>query len=346
MQKPDRGFWRQPAVPRTLGGLAVLLLMALPHLVNPFFVHSMILIIMYAALATAWNWLGGYAGQPSVGHAVFFGLGAYGTALGQTWYDLNPWVGALIGILVAVLFAAVIAFPTFRLKGHYFAIATIAVAEIVYAVFMNWEKAGGGVGLSLKIRESSLVNFQFAGKTGYYYLILAILGVGLVITYLLERSRPGYYFRAIKGDSDAARALGIDIFKYKMMAMLLSASLTALIGAYWANYVLFIDPDSGLSGSMSVQILLIAAVGGVGSLWGPVIGALILVPLSEATRALLGGQGAGAALMLYGGLIMLVSVLQPAGIMGAVQARRRAAQAARRTTTATEEVVRDAAAGS
>jgi branched-chain amino acid transport system permease protein len=182
---------------------------------------------------------------------------------------------------------------------------------------------GGGAGLSLAIGEPSLLHFRFTGKQGYWYVIGLILIATLWVTHRLERSRAGYYFRAIKGDSDAARALGIDVLRYKMVAMALSAGFAALVGAFWANYVLFVDPESVLAITISVQILLIAALGGVGTMWGPLIGTAILVPLSEATRGYLGGQGGGAALILYGGLIMLVSVIQPAGIMGAVRARRR-----------------------
>lgn len=308
-------------------GLLLVVLLCLPYLVEPFWVHLGILIAMYGSLATAWNWLGGYAGQVSLGHAVFFGLGAYGTSVGQLWWGLNPWVGTALGVLAAVLFSLVVGYPCFRLRGHYFAIATIAVGEIVGIVFTNWERAGGAVGLFLPLRPSSLLNFQFKGKAGYFYIVLVILALGLAVTRQLERTRPGYYFRAIKEDPDAARALGIDIVRYKLMAMALSAGLTALVGAFWANYVLFIDPESVLPMMLSIQICLVAVLGGVGSLWGPLVGACILIPISELTRTFLGGTGRGIDLVMYGFLIMLVAVVQPAGIMGALRGRRRRSKA-------------------
>jgi len=325
MQSTSSLFWHQHPLTRVVAIAAALVaVLAAPAMLNAYYMHILILIAMYVGLAVAWNWLGGYAGQPSIGHSMFFGVGAYGTTLCQIWLGLNPWLGTAAGIAIALVAGVLIGLPTFRLKGHYFAIATIALSEILFAIFANWSAVGGGAGLSLPIGETSLWNFRFTGKTGYWYVIATVLIAAILVTYWIERSKAGYYFRAIKGDADAAKAVGIDILQYKMRAMLMSAGLSALIGAFWANYVLFVDPESTLTTTISIQILLIAALGGVGTVWGPLIGAIILIPLSESTRAWLGGSGAGAALMLYGGLIMLVAVIQPAGIMGAVRARQRA----------------------
>lgn len=312
----------------------------LPQMLDAYYSHIYILILMYATLATAWNWLGGYAGQASVGHVVFFGIGAYGTALGQAWWNLNPWVGTLLGIILAVTFSILIGSATFRLRGHYFSIATIAIGEIMVALFSSWERAGAGAGVFIPIRDSSIINFQFSGKIGYCYLILGMLVLGLIVTAYLETTRPGYYFRAIKGDPDAAQAVGINLLQYKLLAIGISAALTALVGAFWANYVLFIDPASVYSSSISIQMLLIAALGGVATIWGPVIGAFILIPISEVTRMFLGGSGRGLDMVLYGGLIMLVAVIQPAGILGAIRVRRE-----KRRDTATKKVLQPVSDG-
>jgi len=285
----------------------------------------MIRIFLYAMLATAWNLLAGYCGQISLGHAVFFGTGAYTSTLllQQGWLGVwaSPWVGMALGALLAALLSQVIGFPVFRLRGHYFAIATIAVGEIVQTVVINWDAVGGARGLFVPIkRPDSLVNFQFhESKRTYYYIALALLVLAIGISRWIVRSRTGYYFRAIREDQDAAAALGIPVARYKQRAMAISAALTALGGTFYAQYVLFIDPESVLPLSLSILVCLVAVLGGVGTLWGPILGAAILVPLGEITRVQLGGTGKALDLVIYGLLIMIVSVVQPGGIMALLQ---------------------------
>ncbi|MBI2525288.1 MAG: branched-chain amino acid ABC transporter permease [Candidatus Rokubacteria bacterium] len=291
----------------------------------PFPRHVMIMIFLYAMLAQAWNLLAGYCGQISLGHAVFFGAGAYTSSVLVKQLGLTPWLGMLAGALVAVALSQVIGYPVFRLRGHYFAIATIAVGEIVQTLVINWDWVGGARGLFVPLkRPDSFLNFQFhESKQAYYYIALGFLLLALWITRRTERSRTGYYFRAIREDQDAAASLGIPVARYKLRAMALSAGLTALGGTFYAQYILFIDPESVLPLSLSILICLVAVLGGVGTLWGPLIGAAILVPLGEGTRVFLGGTGKALDLVVFGALIVLVSVIQPGGIMALAQRGRR-----------------------
>ena len=308
------------------GLLALGALLAFPLVFTlPFPRHVMIMIFLYAMLAQAWNLLAGYCGQISLGHAVFFGTGAYTSSVLVKEFGLTPWIGMLAGALVAVALSQLIGYPVFRLRGHYFAIATIAVGEIVQTLMINWDWVGGARGLFVPIkRPDSFLNFQFhESKQTYYYIALGFLLLALWITQRITRSRSGYYFRAIREDQDAAASLGIPVARYKQRAMALSAGLTALGGTFYAQYILFIDPESVLPLSLSILICLVAVLGGVGTLWGPVIGAAILVPLSEGTRIYLGGTGKAIDLLVFGALIVLVSVIQPGGIMALAQRGRR-----------------------
>ncbi len=319
---------------RALAALLLLAVVAFPLVfTRPFPRHVMIMIFLYGALATAWNILAGYCGQISLGHAVYFGIGAYTSTLLVREVALTPWLGMLAGAALAVIVSQLIGYPCFRLRGHYFAIATIGFGEIVQTCVLNWNLVGAARGLFVPIkRPDSLLNFQFhQSKTFYYYIALGLVALALGATSWIERSRRGYYFRAIKEDQDAAASLGVQVAREKQAAMAVSAALTALGGTFWAQYVLFIDPESVFPLSLSILICLVAVLGGVGSLWGPLLGAAVLVPLSEGTRVLLGGTGKALDLLIYGALIMVIAVFQPAGMMGLVRQlgrRRRVAAAA------------------
>ena len=307
------------------GVILTIALLAFPLVFKkPFPQRMMILIFMYALLGGAWNILGGYAGQVSLGHAIFFGLGAYTSSLMLIRWGITPWLGMVAGIFVAVVVSIIIGYPCFRLAGHYFAIATIAAGEIVAIVFLNWKLMGGAIGLFLPLLEESFLNFEFhSSKAPYYYIILAMLVVTVFVAYRVERSRLGFYFRAIKNDPDAARSLGIDLTKYKLIAMIISAALTAMAGTFYAQYLLFIDPHTVLPLMLSIQMCLIPVLGGTGTIAGPIIGAFILIPMAEYTRVYLAGKVSGLHLFLYGLLIMVFAVFQPAGLMGLVQRFRR-----------------------
>jgi branched-chain amino acid transport system permease protein len=304
---------------RLLLGLLLLGALLFPLVFTlPFPRHVMILIFLYGALAAAWNILAGYCGQISLGNAVFFGIGAYTSTLLGRETGLTPWLGMALGAALAVVASQIIGYPVFRLRGHYFAIATIAIGEIVQTLIINWDWAGGARGVFVQIkRPDSFLNFQFhQSKAVYYYIALGLLLLALAATRWLERARSGYYFRAIREDQEAAASLGIHVAREKHRAIALSAALTALGGTFYAQYILFIDPESVFPLSLSVLICLVAVLGGVGTLWGPVLGAAVLVPLSEGTRVYFGGTGKALDLLVYGALIMVISVVQPAGLMG------------------------------
>ncbi|RMF83323.1 MAG: branched-chain amino acid ABC transporter permease [Nitrospinota bacterium] len=283
----------------------------------PFPRHLMIMIFLYGMLAQAWNILAGYCGQISLGNAVFFGIGAYTSTLLLQRLGLTPWIGMFAGAGVAVLVSLIIGFPCFRLGGHYFAIATIAIGEIVQTIAINWDWIGGATGLFVPILPDSFLYMEFhKSKLPYYYISLGFAVTAFLTTYLVERSRLGYYFRAIKEDPEAAKSLGIHITKYKLIAIALSAFFTAIGGTFYAQYVLYIDPDSVLPLQLSILVCLITVLGGVGNLWGPLLGVAVLIPLSEGTRIYLGGGGTAVDLVVYGALIMLISVFQPEGLIG------------------------------
>ncbi len=303
-----------------IGGLIVLgaALLAFPAVFTlPYPRDVMIKIFLYALLAQAWNFLGGYCGQVSLGNAVFFGIGAYTSSILLVWWGWSPWLGMLAGSALAVLVSQAIGFPCFRLRGHYFAIATIAIGEIVQTIALNWDAIGAARGLQLPIKPETLFDFQFhRAKWPYYYIALGLFAGVFGVTALVERSRAGYYFRAIREEPDAAASLGVPLTRYKLLAIALSAAFTAAAGSFYAQYVLFIDPESVFPLSLSILVCLVAVLGGVGNLWGPLLGAAILIPLSEATRVYFGGTGKAVDLMIYGGLIVLVAVFQPAGLAG------------------------------
>jgi len=306
-------------------GLLLVAAVAFPYMFRlPYHRDVVIKLYLFAMLAQAWNILAGYCGQVSLGHAVFFGAGAYTSSLWQTAGGGNPWVGLVAGVLIAVALSVAIGYPCFRLRGHYFAIATIAVGEIVHTVAINWEFIGGARGLTLPIRKDSLADFQFAtAKYPYYYIILALLILCLLVSWWIERARAGYYLRAIKEDPVAAQSLGVPITRYKQIAMAISAAFVAAGGTFYAQYVLYIDPDSVLPLSLSILICVLAVIGGVGTLWGPLVGSALLIPLSEFTRVKFGGTGSAVDLLIYGALLTVVAVFQPTGLVGLVQRLRR-----------------------
>lgn len=297
--------------------LAILFLLFPAFFSLPFPRHLMIMIFLYATMGLAWNLIGGYAGQISLGHAIFFGIGAYTSSLMLMKLWISPWVGMFMGGIFSVIVAFIIGYPCFKLAGHYFAIATIAIGEIAQHWMLNWDWAGAAVGLTLPILPESLINLEFhSSKAPYYYIALGILTLAILSTYFIDRSKLGYYFKAIKGDLEAARSLGINVWKYKFYALALSAFLTSLCGSFYAQYVLYIDPDSVFPLMLSIVVCLVATLGGAGTVWGPVIGAFILIPISETTRIYLGGGGKGTDLIIYGLLIMLISIYQPFGVIG------------------------------
>jgi branched-chain amino acid transport system permease protein len=308
-----------------LPGMLGALVLAYPLLTAGSAVYQRLgaLVLLAAIGASAWNLIGGYAGQVSVGHTVFFGAGAYAAIAGYTHFGLPPIAGAPIGALVAILIAALIGVPTLRLSGHYFSMATIAVAELVRVLIINWEWVGGAQGISGPAVPRTVLDLSFISAMPYYYIFLAVLGAILFLTWRIEESRMGFYLRAIKDSERAARSLGVAAGRYKLYAYMLSAGLTAVAGSLYAIMFGFIDPESGFGILISVKMLIMAALGGAGLLFGPLVGALILVPLEEISNSLLGGKGAGLTFVVYGAIIVIIARFLPSGLLALFAGRAR-----------------------
>lgn len=272
-------------------------------------------VLLAAIGASAWNILGGYAGQISVGHAVFFGIGAYTPLLIFTKLGLPPVVGVPVGILVSAAVAVVIGMPTFRLTGHYFSMATIAVAELIRLVLSNWDYVGAATGLMGPAVARTWLDLSVRSPIPYYYIFLVVLACLLLLTWHLQRSRMGYYWRAIRAGERPARSLGVPVVRYKLYALLLSAGFTSVAGSLYSLMVGFIDPESGFGILKSVELIIIAALGGAGRLFGPLVGAMILVPLQTMTNSLYGGGGSGLTYIIYGGIIVLLARFEPGGLL-------------------------------
>jgi branched-chain amino acid transport system permease protein len=296
--------------------VALALVIAYPLLFSTAFQQRLgALVLLYAIAASAWNIVGGYAGQVSVGHVVFFGCGAYAAMGAYHHFHLPPMVGIPAGIAFAVGIAASIGVPTLRLSGHYFSMATIAVAELARLIVINTEYLGAAVGLSGPTVPRNVFDLSFISALPYYYLFLAILIITLLITWWMTNSRMGFYLRAIRDSERAARSLGAPASRTKLYAFMLSAGLTSVAGALYAMMFGFVDPESGLGILISVKMLIMAALGGAGMLFGPLVGAAILVPLEEISNSVLGGKGAGLTFVVYGAIIVLIARFQPGGIL-------------------------------
>ncbi len=301
-----------------LAALLAAMVAALPLFVTDVYSQNiLVLTLMYAALSQSWNILGGYCGQISLGHALYFGLGAYTTALLFTKFGVLPWFGMLGGGVIAAFIALALGYPCFCLRGHYFVIATIVIAETAYLLFLNWDWAGAALGIDLPINRDNWLIFQFVrSKLPYFYFALALAFVTWTVTWAFENSKWGYWWRAVKDDAAAAESLGVEVFRSKMAAAAVSAFFTAIGGGFYALFVSYIDPESVMSFQFSLLIALPAVLGGIGTLWGPALGAAILIPLTELTRSYIGGTGKGIDLIVYGVLVIVIALARPDGIVG------------------------------
>jgi branched-chain amino acid transport system permease protein len=281
---------------------------------NAFYLDIGVALLLAAISASAWNIVGGYAGQVSVGHSMFFGVGAYLPLLVFHHWQLPPIVGVPIAIAISLVLAVIIGLPTFRLSGHYFSMATIAVAELIRLVVGTVDFLGAAIGLQGPAVGRGWWDLTFRGELPYYFIFLAVLVVLLFITWLLQRSRFGYYLHAIKAGERAARSLGVPVRRTKLYALMLSAAFTSVAGSLYAIKTGFIDPESGFGILVSVQMVIIAALGGAGTLYGPLVGAIILIPLQTATNTWFGGGGTGLTYILYGGIIVIIARFEPGGL--------------------------------
>jgi branched-chain amino acid transport system permease protein len=299
-------------------GMAVVavLLVAYPLVVKTSLLQTIgVLALTMAIASTGWNILGGYAGQISFGHAVFFGTGMYGTTLlvSDGW---SPWLTMVPIAVLAALLGVLIGLPTFRLRGHYFSIATLAIGMMVMSILPNIKPLGATDGLTVPLMDEGFWNITFSlrDKTEYYYTALGLFAAATVVAWLFLRGRIGSYLEAIRDDEFAASAVGVPVRRYKLYAVAMSAGLTSIAGSFHVMVVLFVDPASSSDLSLSTAIALIAVVGGAGSMWGPLLGAWLVIALQEYTRTYLSVTGRTVDLMLFGALIILVAVVDPRGL--------------------------------
>jgi len=300
---------------RLLAAAAVVTLLLLPAVLSSYAITVFIFIFFYAYLAQAWNIVGGYAGQLSAGHAAFVGVGAYASALLSAQAGLTPWVGMLVGGVLAALLGAVIGYLGFRfgLRGFYFVLLTVAFAEICRIVALNTDAVGGALGYYITFTGNPR-QFQFQRNWVYYYVALGLMLAATAIVAWIERLRFGAYLAAIRQDESACEALGVDTLKCKMLAMVISSFLTGVGGTFYAFYLFSLQPNAVFGIPLSVEIVIRAIVGGAGTVLGPILGSFILSPLAELSRTYLAAVGlTGLHLILYGVLLVAVVLFLPEG---------------------------------
>jgi branched-chain amino acid transport system permease protein len=300
--------------------LAVLaaFVLVLPLVVTSrFAIDIFIRVLLFAFIGVAWNLIGGYAKQLSLGHAAYFGLGAYTSTIMQIDFGISPWIGMLAGGVVAAAASLPIGALCFRLRGPYFAIATIATAQVLMLLFLKFRDfAWGAEGTTIPNLGNAPLMMQFEAKAPYYYIALALLAIGLAVTYRIERSWMGYYLVAIGEDEDAAEAIGVNAPRVKRDIYMISAFLTALAGTFYVQYIYFIDPNTAFSFNISVEAALVSIVGGIGTLWGPVIGTLLLETTSALLQSWLGSGLGGVQLTVYSLILIGVILWRPTGLFG------------------------------
>jgi branched-chain amino acid transport system permease protein len=335
----------RPAWGRHLAAVAVLALVLVPlPLVLPAAQQSVaVRVLVFAILAIGWNVMSGFGGMFSFGHAAYFGLGAYVSVWLLVERGISPWIGMLVGMVVAGAFAALIGFLAlrYRLKGAYFALATFAFAEMLRLIAINSDLVNRAVGYNVPLRpESSWAFMQFEpGSANYFWIALALTVAALVVTILFLRSRQGRFTVAVRDDEDAAAAAGIPVMRTKLITIALSGAITSVAGTFYVQYYFFVDPDVAFGNSVSIQAILPAVIGGVATIWGPVIGAAVLGPLNDVTATVLRNpppaldflQGrAGLDVVLYALLLILIVLLLPQGVYGAIRDRFQRRRAGRR----------------
>jgi branched-chain amino acid transport system permease protein len=304
------------ALPVVLAGVV---LVAFPFVVkDPFWQNLAVLALIMGSAAAAWNLLGGFMGQISFGHSIFFGIGAYSTAYLLIREDWIPWVGIAVGMGLSIVAALVIGFPVFRLRSHYFSIATIAIQQAIFIVVVNSESLGQATGLELPIHEESLRNLRFSIRdlVGYHLVAVGLFAITSLAVWLYMQGRTGAYARSIRDDEDVARALGVPVRRHKLYAISLSAALTAMAGGLYGMYALFVAPDVVLSLWMSITIVIIAVLGGAGTFWGPLVGAFALLWIQEETRVRFSGGGRALDFVIAGALIVALATFEPRGLVG------------------------------
>ena len=318
------------------GAIVLLLLVfALPFVVsNDYYVNVLVLVFLYAGMASAWNIVGGMAGQFSLGHTAFFGPGAYTSTLLFTYADVSPWIGMIAGGVLSMIFAAIIAYPAFRMRGVFFAMATLAFGETLRILLIYSRKhIDMPYGLSINW-EPGLANMIFQDRSSYALLTGAFLILVTMVAFGLSRSYVGIYLRAIRDSEEAAVAAGVPMQRYKMIAFLISAFFTSAGGTLLAQYVLYIEPTTVFSMAYSVDLPLMALLGGIGTVAGPILGAFIALPLRDVLLELFGSGAAGLHLAIYGVMLMVIVIVLPSGLIGGFKSLQ---TRLRKTTSKREE---------
>jgi len=301
--------------------IAFLILLVLPKFLSSYVLGIFIMIFFYAYLGQSWNILTGYTGVISLGHSLYVGIGAYMTFLLTITLGLSPWIGMWIGGIAAGLIGLVIGFFGFRfgMKGVYFVLLTIAFAEIGRLIVLHLKVFGSFQGLFIT-PQFSFANFQFKENTPYYYIALGYVIFSLIVVQLLERSKIGRYLVALREEEDAAESLGVDVFKYKMIAIFISAFMTSLAGAFYTNYLYYLHPGTMMSMAFSIEIILRPIIGGMGTVLGPVIGSFLITPLAELSRIYFAKAGyEGLHLVIYGFLLVAVVLFFPRGVISYIK---------------------------
>jgi branched-chain amino acid transport system permease protein len=304
-------------------GAFVLAVIVLAFVARSGVVLNLAMMALYGAImATAWNLLGGFGGQFSFGHALFFGTGAYLQAIAQLQWHLNPWLALPLAIAAAAGVGVFVGALSFRygLRGSYFALVTLAFAEVFRIVSVSVPFTGAGVGLMLPLK-TGLAQMQFADRRGFVLLALALLTLGLLASVWVRHSRFGAWLQAVRDNEDAARAVGVDPFREKLGAISLSGGLMGAAGAFYVQVFQYIDPGLAYGPSTSVEALVAAIVGGLGTLWGPVLGAVVLHLLGDLTRNLF-GELPGINMIIYGAVLIAIVMFAPRGLLGIGQSVR------------------------
>ncbi|MBR9945207.1 branched-chain amino acid ABC transporter permease [Clostridiaceae bacterium Marseille-Q4145] len=300
-----------------LGLIACLIVAILfPQIVRVRFVWNLLsLIMVWAVVGMGWNVIGGYCGQVSNGHSLFYGIGAYTVAITCQYWKISPWISIWLGAVISMVVAFIFGKPLLRLKGHVFAISTMALAECARIIFVNWKWVGGATGVYIYTKGvNEYLYMQFKNPLNYYYVFLIFVVAILVLIKILDKSKFFYYLRTIKGNEMAAESVGIDVAKYKNRAYIMSAAIVSIGGSLYAQFLLYIDPATIMTLNISMMIVLTAVMGGVGTVEGPILGAIVLTTISEYSRVYLGQYG-GLDLILYGVLVILIVLFIPGGIL-------------------------------
>lgn len=308
------------ALAKYLGGMALAFLPFVVFINDAHWLNIIAFTYLMGGLAASWNIIGGFGGQFSLGHGVFFGIGAYMTARLYVAFDLSPWITMIPTAIFAALVAMLISWPTFRLRGPFFAIATLAFNEVAFVIANHFESfTGGPRGIMIPFK-AGLANMIFRDRWQYGLLMFAFLAIVILITVVLRRSRLGYYLLAVREDEDAARASGIDVLGVKLRGMALSAGLTAVGGALFAMYLRFIDPPTIFNlQEVGVKFALLSLIGGVGTIAGPLLGAALIVPFENFLRAELANALPGMNLAILGLLMVLAALFMKRGVVGAIE---------------------------